>query len=75
MAAVLIAALAGCAAAPVERAPQTGLANPASVYCVGLGGRLEIRRETAGEVGDCHLPDGRVVEEWALLRSARPAPD
>lgn len=46
------------------------MANPASKNCIRLGGQLEIRRETAGETGYCHLPDGRVVEEWALFRES-----
>lgn len=60
--------LAGCvqtAHAPV------GMANPASVHCESLGGRVEIKKETAGEVGYCHLPDGRVVEEWELFRAKK----
>ena len=45
-------------------------ANPASQYCVEQGGRLEIKKdEQGGEYGVCHLPDGQVVEEWALFRS------
>jgi putative hemolysin len=48
--------------------PQVGLANPASINCARLGGQVEIRREPAGEVGYCLLPDGRAVEEFALLR-------
>ena len=51
--------------------PASALPNPASVYCVSLGGRLEIRTGPTGEVGFCHLPDGRVVEEWALFRASR----
>ncbi len=46
----------------------SALGNPASAYCTSVGGRLEIRKETTGEVGYCHLPDGRVVEEWQLFR-------
>ena len=66
---IVLPLLAGCAGGP---APSAGMANPASVHCVEQGGRLEIRREaTGGEAGYCHLPDGRVVEEWALLRAAR----
>ncbi|MDO5643363.1 MAG: DUF333 domain-containing protein [Paracoccus sp. (in: a-proteobacteria)] len=60
-----LAALAGCT--PEE--PAVGMANPASVHCVQQGGKLEIRRESGGEVGYCHLPDGRVIEEWALYRA------
>lgn len=66
------AALAACAApsAPATSAPPLiGMANPASVHCERLGGRLEIRKDEQGnESGWCHLPDGRVVEEWALFR-------
>jgi Putative hemolysin len=64
---------AGCttpAPAPPERA--IGLPNPASAYCVEQGGRVEIRDGAGGQVGYCHLPDGRVVEEWELFRASRP---
>ncbi len=61
--------LAAHAAEGDAPAAGTGLANPASEYCVSLGGRVEIRDETDGQVGYCHLPDGRVVEEWDLFRS------
>jgi putative hemolysin len=47
------------------------MANPASVHCVKAGGRVEIRKEAAGEVGYCHLPDGRVIEEWQFFRSSQ----
>ena len=47
--------------------PIIGMANPASEYCVSLGGRLEIRDGSDGQTGYCHLPDGRVVEEWELF--------
>jgi len=48
---------------------QAGLANPASVNCVTtLGGTLAIVDEVNGEVGYCHLKDGRVCEEWSLFR-------
>ncbi|MDO5058053.1 MAG: DUF333 domain-containing protein [Lautropia sp.] len=49
---------------------EVGSANPASLHCLSLGGRLEIRDEEGGQVGYCHLPGGEVVEEWALYRSA-----
>lgn len=67
--------LAACAApAPTEAPPAVGLANPASVHCQQVGGRLEIRREsglTPGEYGVCVFPDGRQCEEWALFRDNR----
>lgn len=46
------------------------LANPASVYCEqDLGGTLEIVNGEAGQIGVCHLPDGRACEEWRLFRT------
>jgi putative hemolysin len=48
---------------------QTGLANPASVYCETSGGELAIRTINGGEVGFCELSDERVCEEWAWYRS------
>lgn len=50
-------------------APSAGIANPASVNCVETrGGTLELREGPNGQIGICHLPDGRACEEWALLR-------
>jgi putative hemolysin len=46
------------------------LANPASVYCVDQGGRVDIVDEAGGQVGYCELPDGRRVEEWEYYRSS-----
>lgn len=63
-------AVAGCTNAQEPQKPdQAKMANPASENCVKLGGRLEMRQEANGTVGYCHLPDGRVVEEWELCRS------
>ncbi len=45
------------------------LANPASTYCVNLGGQVSLTEEPGGQVGYCHLPDGRVCEEWALFNN------
>ncbi|WP_246101952.1 putative hemolysin [Methylobacterium terricola] len=53
--------------------PAWAMGNPASAYCTSVGGRLEIRKEAKGEAGYCHLPDGRVVEEWQLFRAANRA--
>ena len=61
-------ALAGCAATPAENSP-VGMANPASVFCQEQGGTLEIREGPDGQSGYCHLPDGRVIEEWELYRA------
>ena len=48
---------------------ESGLANPASVYCEENGGELEIREdESGGQVGYCIFPDGSECEEWAYYR-------
>ncbi|NHO32185.1 putative hemolysin [Acetobacter fallax] len=52
---------------------RIGMPNPASAYCIKVGGTLEIRKEADGSRGYCHLPDGRVIEEWTLYRSAAKA--
>ncbi len=78
---VMLAACASTTTPPAKAPPATptppsiGMANPASKYCVEQGGHSEIRREPQGETGYCHLPDGRVVEEWQLYRAAHPASD
>jgi uncharacterized protein len=71
---LMLAALlpAACVPAAPDPAP-VGMGNPASVHCTKVGGRVEIRTTPEGQVGDCHLPDGRVVEEWALFRQAEGA--
>lgn len=67
---ILPLAVMACASKPANQ-PAIGMANPASVHCVKAGGRVEIRKETAGEVGYCHLPDGRVIEEWKFFRASQ----
>lgn len=59
-------------AAPLIAPPLVGMANPASVYCGQKGGGSVMRETAQGTVGDCHLPDGRVIEEWALFRADHP---
>ncbi len=49
------------------------IANPASVYCAGQGGSLEIvdspaGQANAGQVGYCFFVDGSVCEEWKFFR-------
>ena len=46
--------------------------NPASVYCVKKGGELKMEMTDKGQDGYCHLPDGRVIEEWVLFRQDNP---
>jgi uncharacterized protein len=49
-------------------AEKSGIANPASTNCVDKGGKLDIVKGQAGEIGMCILPDGTTCEEWALFR-------
>jgi putative hemolysin len=39
------------------QAPNAGMANPASVYCIDQGGKLEIREGDGGQYGVCVMPD------------------
>lgn len=69
----IVAALSGCSTAQKNEAekPTLGMANPASTFCVEQGGKVEIKKEANGEVGYCHLPNGQIVEEWALFRASQ----
>jgi uncharacterized protein len=53
-------------AAPASN--QTGIANPASVSCVNLGGKVDIKDSAAGQYGMCTFTNGTTCEEWALFR-------
>lgn len=64
------AMLAGCSGGPSRQAPaqKIGMPNPASVYCVQQGGKVEIDAAPDGEIGYCQLPQGERIEEWTLFR-------
>ena len=47
---------------------QTGIANPASVNCVKIGGKVDIKDSAAGQYGMCTFNNGTTCEEWALFR-------
>ncbi len=64
---VLLLMVVACASA--NEAEPVKLANPASEYCISIGGTLKIETKSDGQVGYCHLPSGKVVEEWTLFRS------
>jgi putative hemolysin len=50
-------------------APALAMVNPASALCVEMGGELELTTDASGgAIGLCHLPDGRIIEEWTLFR-------
>lgn len=68
-AASVVAVLAACSADGGEAKP-VGMANPASEFCIKQGGRLEPKKDAEGNAyALCHLPDGTIIEEWALFRS------
>lgn len=67
---MLLSLLSACMPEGATPPGAIGSPNPASAHCVNQGGRLEIRRGPDGEAGFCHLPDGRVIEEWQLFRAA-----
>ncbi|WP_306886270.1 putative hemolysin [Amorphus orientalis] len=50
------------------QSPRTGLANPASVYCLEQGGELVPVDTPAGVSNDCVLPNGETIDEWTLYR-------
>jgi putative hemolysin len=70
------------AATPVESQPTAqneALPNPASVFCEGQGGRVEIRTDASGnQAGVCIFQDGSECGEWAFYRGecqpAQPQP-
>lgn len=66
--------LAGCVetSAPQDERPLLDMANPASVYCTEQGGESVIRDTPEGQIGECHLPDGQVVDEWEYYRANHP---
>jgi putative hemolysin len=68
---VAVVFLVGCVVAPTPAQPtaESGLANPASVYCEEQGGQLEIRTgDDGGQYGVCIFSDGSECEEWAYYR-------
>ena len=66
---VLLAAfLVGCGPEDDQpKNPPAGLANPASVYCQGLGFEEETRQNSLGQYGVCIFPDGSECDTWDFL--------
>ena len=61
--------IAGCSSDVKQ--PQvkqmTGLANPASVYCQGMGFEEETRANELGQYGVCLFSDGSECDTWDFL--------
>ena len=65
---LLVATLAGCATKDGRpENPAAGLANPASVYCQGLGFEEQTRENDHGQYGVCIFPDGSECDTWDFL--------
>src|SRR5512143_3619263 len=73
---IILLALAACTVPWVQTAepvatdtPQANMPNPASVYCVQHGNKLEIHTAADGsQSGVCVFPDGSTCDEWAYFR-------
>lgn len=52
-----------------KTAETVGLANPAAVYCLEIGGELMSVTTPEGAAGYCILPDGRTCAQWELFYS------
>jgi putative hemolysin len=73
---ILLLALTACAAPQVQTPepaatgiPPVNMPNPASVYCVQHGNKLEIHTAADGsQSGVCVFPDGSICDEWAYFR-------
>jgi uncharacterized protein len=66
-----VVTLAGCGGDDPSPPLDTDveIANPAAVFCIEQGGRVEIVENDAGQQGICVLPDGTRVDEWEFYRS------
>jgi len=53
--------------APGDSIEETGMPNPASVFCEDQGGTLELRETAAGTAGFCLFDDGSECEEWEFF--------
>ena len=71
----IVLTVSGCGGNDDNNDEETGIANPASLYCEEQGGTLDIRSDEAGnQTGYCVFADGTEVEEWAYYRGeAEPA--
>ncbi len=72
---IMMLALTACTGFRVNSEPaattesQVNMPNPASVFCMQHGNKLEIRTAAdGGQSGVCVFPDGSTCEEWAYFR-------
>jgi hypothetical protein len=66
----LTSAACGTAPTPSPAPTQAELPNPASIFCEGQGGKLEIHDDASGgQAGICVFSDGSECDEWAFFRN------
>ena len=74
---IILMALTACTVPQTQAIPepsatdmaQSGIPNPASVYCEQNGNKLEIHTAADGsQSGICVFPDGSTCDEWAYYR-------
>jgi putative hemolysin len=73
---VVLTALTACSTLQVQTPeptaadmPQANMPNPASVYCMQNGNRLEVHTAADGsQSGMCVFPGGSTCDEWAYFR-------
>ena len=54
-------------AEPTETEHLPDMANPAAVYCEGLGFAMETVTRDGGQDADCIFPDGSRCAQWDFL--------
>lgn len=70
---LLLMGLQLTACAQRASAPQRlGMRNPATVWCLHVGGKPSQVKTEAGVTGYCTLPSGERIEEWALYHRDHP---
>jgi putative hemolysin len=69
---LLCMTLTACNVSPIQStsdSAESGIPNPASVYCEQNGTKLEIQTAADGsQSGVCVFPDGSTCDEWAYFR-------
>lgn len=62
--------LTGCISVNMDlESMKIGKSNPASEFCLQQKGFLDYQKDANGNtVGMCHLPNGKIIEEWQYYR-------
>lgn len=63
--------VAGCATQKGGEHSQNQMTQLAAEYCESVGGETEVQETSLGIGRYCHLPDGRVENQWQLYRTER----